>query len=324
MKKVFVTFIVCLVSVSFYCQATANKPYPVGELGELWQFPSDHLPVGMTLGSFHIALWNVLNKDYLGYIEQNTQGLKESLILRENVPINGEVSPPFPVQRGLTFREALIGERILEMVNHPTHPRSLIALQEAHQDLVYGLKTSLPSSWVVVTPPNQSKSEDVFLYNSELFEVIGTKATPYPAKLSSTIFTLDLREKTSNQRYRFIQSHIPGGPASKESVAKFAEEALKQYQKDLTIVLMGDMNQSPSVIAQALTKVAENLTISQPYRHLPVPYPTHINTKCQAAWIDNFFVVAPKNQGSVKASNPEELFDSLKPIVDLLKNMQPQ
>ncbi len=48
-----------------------GKPYYVGELGELWLFPSDHLPIGASLDNFHIAFWNILNKNYLFHIEKS-------------------------------------------------------------------------------------------------------------------------------------------------------------------------------------------------------------------------------------------------------------
>lgn len=62
--------------------------YFVGELGASWQSPSDHLPRGATVGNFHIAFWNILNKDYLNHIEENTQGLRHSSIIKDNVPVD--------------------------------------------------------------------------------------------------------------------------------------------------------------------------------------------------------------------------------------------
>lgn len=293
--------------------ATDYEPYHIGELGELWQFPSDHLPIGATLESFHIALWNVLNKKYLHFIEENTQGLKNSSILKCNVPVcqNGS----------FTVREMMIAAQIFEMISHPTHPRSLIALQETHVDLLNFLKTNLPSSWVILTPPDQPNSQDIFLFDADIFEAVNLAAVKYSPLF--TIFNVTLREKTSGKLFHFIQSHIPGGAInSPVGCAKFSGEALRQYDKDLTIVLMGDMNQSPAVIERALCKTAEALGISQPYHHLPVPYPTHMNTRLQASWTDHFFISTPENHDIIiKASdNPEELFNELVPIIKLLTN----
>lgn len=324
MNKVFIKFFVLLSFViNFHCQALTDitpsniesyEPYAVGELGKAWQFPSDHLPVGATLGNFHIAFWNILNKNFLFHIEENTQGLKNSSILTDNVHINKNET--------LTVREMIVGQQILEMITHPTHPRSLIALQETHEDVLTFLKAHLPSSWVILTPPNQLKSQDIFLYNTEIFELIDLSAVKYTREFPKTIFTLMLREKDSKKLFRFIQSHIPGGPInSAESCAKFSKEALKQYNPNLTIVLMGDMNQPPGVIEQALNEAAEELSSPQPYHHLPVKYPSHVNTHLKASWIDNFFVFSPENQDSIRASHvPEELFNALVPIVQLLQS----
>ena len=46
----------------------------MGELQEKWQFPSDHLPVGMNLDGLKIASWNVLNPLYMNWvIEKNSK-----------------------------------------------------------------------------------------------------------------------------------------------------------------------------------------------------------------------------------------------------------
>lgn len=288
----------------------SEQAYFVGELGANWQFPSDHLPRGATLGNFHIAFWNVLNKDYLFHIENNTQGLRESSILVDNVP----VEPNKP----LTVREMICGQMVLEMINHPTHPRSLIALQETHVDLQDYLKENLPAHWTIVTPEDQPNSQDIFLYNMDVFEFIDDVAVKYFSKSSATIFTLTLREIASNKVFRFLQSHIPGGPInSTEGCRKFSEEALKQYDPNLTIVLMGDMNQTQDVIQKALEKAAENKEIIQPFNYLPIAYPSHINTQLEATWIDHFFIYS-SDTFTQASDDPEEMFASLATILELI------
>lgn len=302
----------CLLLSAAPIHATAPKAYFVGELGSSWQFPSDHLPIGATLGDFHIAFWNILNKSYLFHIEKNDQGLRHSAILADN--------RPYPHSK-LTVREMIIVQQILEMIAHPTHPRSLIALEETHADVQNALKQQLPGNWVVATPPDQPESQDLFLYDAEVFDFVEADAVKYSPEQPKTIFTLTLREKASQKLFRFVQSHIPGGPVdSPAACARFAKEALRQFDPALTIVLMGDMNQSPQVIEKALKTAAEGL--SQPYQHLPIAYPTHVNTKMQASWIDNFFVYAP--EVPIRASDrPEELCGVLNPTVDLLRSFTP-
>lgn len=292
----------------------SHQPYFVGELGASWQFPSDHLPRGATIGDFHIAFWNILNKNYLGHIEENTQGLRDSSILKDNVPV--EAATP------LTLREMRSGEMILEMVNHPTHPRSLIALQEAHPDVHEYLKQTLPSSWMIATPPNQPDSQDIFLYDGDVFELTKLEAIQYSPEAPKTIFTITLREKASNKEFRFLQSHIPGGPVhSIQGCAKFSEEALRQFDPSVTMVLMGDMNQSPKVIQEALEKAAQLNHRDQPFTYLLITHPSHINTKLEASWIDNFFIYNPDT--AIQASDlPEEVLSGLAAIVQLLNDLK--
>lgn len=291
----------------------SHHPYFVGELGTSWQFPSDHLPRGATVGNFHIAFWNILNKSYLGYIEENTQGLRHSSILNDNVSIEPNDS--------LTIREMISGQMILEMINHPTHPRSLIALEETHSNVHKYLKKILPSNWVIATPPNRPNSQDIFLYDSNVFEHVAFEATKYSSKFSKKIFTITLREKASDKIFRFLQSHIPGGPNSREACANFSEEALKQYDPNLTLILMGDMNKPPAVIQKALTKAAMISGCSQPFTYLPIAHASHINTRLEASWVDNFFIYSPDTH--IQASDlPEEICVDLVPIVQLLNEFR--
>lgn len=283
-----------------------SEPYYVGKLGESWKYPSDHLPRGATVGNFNIAFWNILNKAYLKYIQQDTQGLRDSSILTENVA----VSP----NHTLTRREMATVEIVLQMIKHPTHPRSLIALEEVHPDVFKSLKQKLPQGWVIIPPPDQSNSEDFFIYDSSKFEFINSQAVKYNNHSQNTIFSLTLREKASHKTFRFVQSHIPGGPHSAEGCAKFSAEALRQYDPNLTIVLMGDMNQSPNFIQKALETKSGGQP--QPYKYLPISYPSHVNTKQEASWIDNFFIYSKNTH--IRASNlPEEICSSSAEMVNL-------
>ena len=292
----------------------SHDPYFVGELGGQWQFPSDHLPRGMSVGNLHIAFWNVLNKNYLSHILENTQGLRDSSIMSGNIP--------YRPSSNLTVREMIVSTMIKDMMNHPTHPRSLIGLQEVHPDVAEYLKEILPKNWAMSTPPGQPKSQDIYLYDKSIFELIGVRAIKYQENLPKTIFTLTLQERSSGEIFCFVQSHIPGGPNSEAGCKKFAEEALNQFQKNETTVLMGDMNASPSDIQKALEKAATNAELETlPFRYVAIDYPSHINTHLEASWIDNFYIYRkPKMRGWVVPSNdPLELHANVAAIVDLIR-----
>lgn len=294
-----------------------NQPYFVGELGKDWQFPSDHLPIGLTLGSFHIAFWNTLNKDYLGHIASNTQGLRDSSILKDNIQV--EINNP------LTKRELTVANIIMEMIKHPTHPRSLVVLQETNPDLQDYLSKHIPSGWEIAFPLDQPISQDLFLYDTAVFNFISIDSVLYSDTAPKSIFTVTLEEKASGQIFRFLQSHVPGGPVkAKEGGEKFSREALRQFDPNLTIVLMGDMNQSPNVIQDILTNASiANGLPSSPYTYLPIDYPSHMNTHMQASWIDHFFVYSPDSELDIKGSdNPEDVANGLVPIVNLLNSLK--
>lgn len=309
-------FLSLLSMASVFAEPKTYDSYPIEKPESNWNMPSDHLPIGTTLGDVHIAFWNILNKNYLNHIEEDTQGLKDSLIMSENYPVSKNSS--------LTSREMISINIIMEMINHPTHPRSMLALEEVHKDVVQYLSSHLPKNWILVNPPGQSSSQDIFLYDNNVFELVQLDAVKYNPNQAKTIFTITLKEKQNDKRFRFVQSHIPGGPTSgAEGCEKFASEAMRQYDPNLTLVLMGDMNQSPYVIQEALNKAAEKNSKNSPYKHLPVSYPTHVNTNCEAAWFDNLFVYS-RDTDITSSSNPEELCEPLVETAKLLADSKEQ
>ena len=291
------------------------QPYYIGEMGEKWQFPSDHLPRGMSVGNLHIAFWNLLNKDYLHHILSNTQGLRDSSIMTDNVPVNSTST--------MTIRELQTVQIILGMIYHPTHPRSLIAIQETHADVQKYLKEVLPSNWRVFNgnPPGEP-SQDLYLYDTDVFDFRGAGGTKYTQNQPKAIHTLSLREKSSGDTYRFVQSHVPGGPDSAEGKAKFAEIAIGEYQPSETTILMGDMNASANTIMNALNTAAAKAGLQkQPFVFVQIDHPSHVNTRLEASWIDHFFIYRPAHlPGKVLSSyRPAEVHESLVPIVDLFR-----
>lgn len=291
-----------------------HRPFFIGELGAKWQFPSDHLPRGLSIGDIHIAFWNILNKNYMKYIEKNDQGLRDSDILFYNVPANLDVK--------LTLRELFCVNIILDMINHSSHPRSMIALEETHIDVINYLKKVLPDHWAIVTPPGQPASEDLYLYDKNVFDFVRIDAVKYSEERSTSILTLILKERSSGRTYRFLQSHIPGGPHSAEACKKFAQEAIRQYNHLEIIVLMGDMNTSPNTIKEALVQaVRPHGPLPLPYAYVPINHPSHINTHLEASWYDHFFIYKPKALGlRCQASQTgEELHESLPSMIELFK-----
>lgn len=179
--------------------------YPVGELGAKWQFPSDHLPVGGTIGNIHFVIWNILDTRYLHHIVGNSQGLRDSLIMQANVPVDAESL--------LTVREALILENIKEMINHKTSPRALLALEETSDNVYTKMQESLPAKMRLIPESLEDLGHgDIFIYDTDIFEFLNFQSENYVIHPSNSYSTLTLIEKKTGLTYRFIQSHVPGGP----------------------------------------------------------------------------------------------------------------
>jgi endonuclease/exonuclease/phosphatase family metal-dependent hydrolase len=312
---------ICLFSqkaMSLEHGSTVN--YPVGELGEKWQFPSDHLPVAATIGNVNIALWNTLNTRYIYHIHANHQGLKGSLITTANVQKD-------PSSR-LTCREEMIVDMVLEMADHPETPRGLIALQEIGEEIFKELQRRLPTKMVCVTTfPNDLANGDIFLYDRNQFDYVSLCSDCYQVRPQNTYMTLTLQEKETGSLFRFIQSHVPGGPAASAPARKeWAEDILLNFDPDSVTIVMGDMNRSPDYFQKDLQTVAEEFGLERhPFKNLWIPYPTHIDTYQRASWIDNFFIYLPDESLKVEAERiPARIAHPLLDTAFLLEELRPQ
>ena len=287
------------------------SPSYVGELGELWQFPSDHLPIGISINNFHFASWNILNKDYLHHIAANSQGLKDSLIMQMN--------KPSLTDDRLTLREELVIEQVLSLLQHPEYPRSALCLQETGENFWEVLKERLPSKFKTLTTfPDDLAHGDVFIYDADLFAFEMLTSQKYDCHPANTMMCLTLRDRSSNQLYRIIQSHIPGGPIKSEPARKeFADFVLSNFDPSMAIVIMGDMNGTPQIIQDHFKQSASTSGIEQPYTAALPPYPTHVNTHKEASWIDNIFYSVP-NGMNVRVSNEKSFFPAVQETANLL------
>ncbi|MGZ3633297.1 MAG: hypothetical protein ACXU9U_03625 [Parachlamydiaceae bacterium] len=304
-------------------QPTPYKNYPVGELGHRWALGSDHLPIGGTVNSIHFGLWNILATSALHHIERNTQGLKDSFIMRANVLH----------QENLTVRECIIISQILNILQHPTYPKSLLCVQEITEEVFIAIQKKLPDHLKLI--PNdvsRLKDGDVFIYDSSIFDFIDFKCNYYQttqSKHSKTYMTLSLIEKHTQQLYKFIQSHVPGGPnaISQPARVEFVEAMINDYNPEAITIVMGDMNRPVDCFIELLETVAPATGLdTQPFEPLISPYPTHINTHLEASWIDNVLISIPdplKTTVEVKvAEDASFFFDALQYTLDLLKSLE--
>lgn len=272
----------------------------VGRLQEKWQFPSDHLPIGMTLkDDIHISSWNVLNSKHMHWVtEKDSQGLGRSMIAKEHVFIDDTT---------LTVRDQHVAQLVLGMIHHPTHPRALLTLQECSPAFLAELKRLLPANFAVIAHDDNAVVVDLNRFEIlDQKEMIG-KFSEIPENSFQEII---LRSLSDGEVYRVLNAHLPGnpiGPARNEFAAY-----LNQLDDSMKIIVGGDMNFNELGMSTALgasTKL-----------ELYAPYSTNISTNqapepFRSKSIDHFFV----SKGvTVKMLDVEEVMLGLTPTYHLL------
>src|SRR5579871_3741059 len=188
----------------------------VGELQEKWQFPSDHLPIGMTIDGHHIASWNVLNSVYMDWVFKNSQGLSRSQLADEHIYLEGS---------DLTFRDMHVIECIKSMLTHPTHPRSVISLQECSTAFIRELRMQLPEEYGVIQSSTDSlKDQNIVIYDTRVLAYDPNRsgiAEGIFSKDKRTIMNLCFTRKDTQETWRIANTHLPGEPGN-PAPAEFA------------------------------------------------------------------------------------------------------
>ncbi len=288
---------------------TAPKLEPrgiyVGELQEKWTFPSDHLPIGMTFQGVHFASWNVLDAAYMDWvIEKNSQGLSRSLIADEHVYIEDSQ---------LTVRDRHVVDLVLEMISHPTHPRSVLSLQECSKPFLEELGSRLPGHFAVI-----SHHGDAVLVDKRCFAVVDAKEVvgvfrdaPY-----RTFQDITLERLSDGQKLRVLNAHLPGDP-TKPARFEFTHYLAQTFDSSVATIAMGDMNFDELKMSEALTQA---FLIHPPFS-LYSPYCTDISPYVfKSKAIDHFLVYSP-DQSPVTLNAPNEVMSNLSSMVSLLEGL---
>ncbi len=280
----------------------------VGELQEKWQFPSDHLPIGMSWDGLPIASWNVMNSEFFSWIEKNSQGLSRSLIAKEHEYIGDSK---------LTVRDVHNIELILEMVNDPSYPRSLISLQECSAPFLEELKRRLPPYMEIALESHWGrKDQNAILFDNRYLEIkkkqrITGVFTEEPARPFQDIL---FQRKDNHKFVRVLNAHIPGnpdGPARYE----FADYLARTESKTTATIAMGDMNFNELEMKDALQ--AANKQNANSYQLL-TSYCTNINPySFDSKAIDHFIINSAI--GNFNVHEPEQVMKGLEKIVKLLE-----
>ncbi|MBS0653638.1 MAG: hypothetical protein JSR39_08985 [Verrucomicrobia bacterium] len=286
-------------------------PHYIGELQEKWQFTSDHLPMGAKLDDFHIVTWNVLNSEYMGWVEMNTQGLKRSLIMLEHVYLDGT---------GLTVRDVHVIDQINQMIGHPTHPRSVLALQECSRSFIEALAASLPSSMKIIrSSESPQKDQNILIYDANLFNYVPEESAivtdAFPSQSGRSLMDIMLVKKDSNEKFRFINAHVPGDP-NLPGRFEMADYAVRTQQDDMVTVVLGDMNFDDMEMLEAFNRAYAG---RENQFHNFAGYYSNIGIDKYAKCIDHLFVHFGSSKKTAEAEQPEDVLPELPQVVALLQ-----
>jgi hypothetical protein len=274
----------------------------VGELQEQWQFPSDHLPIGMTFEDLNFVSWNVLDNESMDWvIEKNSQGLSRSQIAEEHVFIG---------ESGLTIRDQHVVDLILGMISHPTYPRNVLALQETNSTFIDELRSRLPAQFEVLVCYGEA-----IVFDRSQLEVVEEKkvAGIFADAPYRNVQDVTFRKLNNDQIIRIVNSHLPGDP-TKPGRFEFAQYLAKTFDRSITTMAMGDMNFNEIEMSDALQQAFPQ---GGPFLLLS-PYCTNISPNTfESKSIDHFMVYSP-DEAAVQLNAASEILPGLEKIVSLL------
>lgn len=275
----------------------AIKRFYVGNLRDKWQFPSDHLPVGIEVRGIRIISWNVMNNIYMKWVrKEDSQGLNGSMLTK----LDEKVS-----DNGLTLRDIFVADMIQSM----TEKGEVIALQECGAPFLEALKQRLPSQWEMVKSFDQRDDQDVILFNKERLNlaVSNTSTTAFPSipnrPLQDTLFTNDLR---------IINGHIPGDP-TKPGREEFAKYVFDHHRNGTVTVALGDNNFERNEMIEAYRKAGfTDFSLHSPWQTNIDPYSK------ESKGIDHLFVIGSEDSRDL---SPDEVLTNgnLQETIDLLR-----
>ena len=85
---------------------------------------------------------------------------------------------------------------------------------------------------------------------------------------------------------------------------------------------MGDINQLYPEIDAALDAAALELNVNNPFKHIGIPYLTHINTVREAVAIDHFYIATGNKKIKVRGNCPDKVLPCLKKLATLLDEQE--
>jgi len=236
--------------------------------GAAWGFPSDHLPVGVRVGDWAVASWNMLNNAYMRYIFKNEQHLVGSAIT--NLNVSSTIG-------GLTRRDVACIEIVEQLV--ATH--TVVCLQEVSAPVARYFRGWRQRTTVALasSAPDDAVDRVAILYNTERLQLlVPARVTPYASKDNRAILDATFASSSAPPVLRVVATHVPLGKGLQE-LTQYLETA--NVAADVPVVVCGDMNAPSSVFARALAASGR-----LPFAVLPTPYRTHVSAASLAVDYD--------------------------------------
>ncbi|MBS0585590.1 MAG: hypothetical protein JSR76_04740 [Verrucomicrobia bacterium] len=286
MKKniLFILFLT-LFSLSYSEEKKSYGPSLSSLKVDTWQFPSDHLPIGITYDGIHIVSWNVLNSKNIG---KNRKVMASSMIIEEDIPF---------LETKLTVRDRHVVDLLLKMLKHQTHPRSLIALQECSEPFLLDLQERLPKKYLLLTC-----REEALIINEEWFTVVDSKAIEglFPVR-TRTFQQVVLERIDTKETIRILNVHLCKNGYYDVSLAKYLKEIFIPKE---TIIVMGDINCKGAKLGQAIEKAFQPKT--SPFS-VYSPYPSFFSFySYRFLYLDHFLVHTTKKK-SIEMNTPRQV-----------------
>ena len=273
----------------------------VGKLAELWRYPSDHLPVGAEVNGVKVVSWNVLNTNYMEWVNvTDDQGLNGSMITDLHKPDTD----------GVMLRD----KKIVEMVSEMTQSKDLIALQECSPVFLSRLLEALPAQWrMVKTTQNYTRDQDVVIYRSDALTYKPEQSSvgyAYPSRPDKPVQNLYF-ETPGGSPLRVLNTHVPGDPAL-GCWKEFANYVFSATKEGEPTVVLGDNNFERHEMDAAYQAAGfEDYDLYSPWRSNVDP------TEKKSKAIDHIFVKdADSRPLSVTEIDTKEGW--LQPAIDLL------
>ena len=206
MKTIF-AILVMVYSFNIFSAEDSLMGKEVGELAEKWQFPSDHVPVGISLKKnkkqINIMTWNILNNCFMLHwvYKVNSQGLKGSLITE----LDRAISKDFQ----LTERDMYIVNLIVESINNPFQEKDFICLQECSKEFLMEMKTKLPKNYsIIFSREPLAKDQEAIIYRSDKFSILSNFSKCISPDFEHRVI-MDVIFQSKGINIRLINAHLP-------------------------------------------------------------------------------------------------------------------